>query len=322
MNTAPPGPRVKGFARRGGWSEAPFDAGDLGRIDLDTRLDIGGIRFRNLRTGPGAVAVALKNSVLRASSERLHVYGGRGRGVISIDGSGDEPVLDVKAAVEGVSVQPLLKDTAAMDWIAGTGNVALALAASGRSERALIETLSGKASFTVADGAWSAGTFRTPSARCAAAGWARPRRPGREPSSASSPAASSSTPAWRTTRTCARTTPLARVTGAGTVQLAERQIDYVLRPKLVAGAEGQGGAPQAAGLEIPVKVQGSWDDPHVTTDLSGVVQNPGQAWEAVKEIGKQFKGKKVDEVVKGLLGDEPGQSDKAKQFLNQFFKRQ
>jgi AsmA protein len=118
------------------------------------------------------------------------------------------------------------------------------------------------------------------------------------------------------------TTALARVTGAGTVQLAERQIDYVLRPKLVAGAEGQGGAPQAAGLEIPVKVQGSWDDPHVTTDLGGIVQNPGQAWEAAKEIGKKFKGKKVDEVVKGLLGDEPGQSDKAKQFLNQFLKRQ
>jgi AsmA protein len=322
LNTAPPGPRVKGFARRGGWSEAPFDAGDLGRIDLDTRLDIGGIQFRNLRTGPGAVAVALKNNVLRASSERLDVYGGRGRGVISIDGTGDEPVLEVKAAVEGVSVQPLLKDTAATDWIAGTGNVTLALAARGRSERALVETLSGKASFTVADGAL--------------VGWSLPHtigalRRGRlgSPEKAGSQTEFSELAGSVVidsgvahNQDLRLTTPLARVTGAGTVQLAERRIDYVLRPKLVAAADGQGGAPQTAGLEVPVKVQGSWDDPHITTDLSGVVQNPGQAWEAVKEIGKQFKGKKADEVVKGLLGNEPGQSDKAKQFLNQFLKRQ
>jgi AsmA protein len=320
--SSPPGPRVKGFARRGGWSEAPFDAGDLAHIDLDTRLHIGGLRFRNLRTGPGTLAVTLRDSVLRASSEDLHVYEGRGRGVISVDGRGDEPIVHVNAAVEGVSMQPLLKDTAAMDWLAGTGNVTIAVSGQGRSERALVETLSGKASFTVADGALAGWSLPQ------AIGAVRRGRIGAPEKSASQTEFSELAGSARIDSGVAHnqdlrmTTPLARITGSGTVQLAERQIDYVLRPKIVVSVEGQEGAQPAAGIEVPIRIQGSWDEPHVTADLSGVVRNPGQAWEAVKEVGKQLKGKKVEEVVKGLLGDEPGQSDKAKQLLNQFFKRQ
>jgi AsmA protein len=317
-----PGPRVKGFARRGGWSEASFDPGDLARIDLDARFGLGGLRFRKLHAGSGTLVVALRDSVLHASFQDLHIYGGRGRGVIGIDGRGDEPAIEIKAAIEGVSMRTLLEDLAATDWVSGTGNVALAVSGRGRSERALVETLSGKGSFTVAHGAlagWSLphtlgalrrGRLGTPEKGAA----------GTEFSELAGTVTIESGVAHN--QDLRLLTPLARASGSGTVNLAERQIDYVLRPKLAASAEAQGGSPQTAGLEVPIRIQGSWEEPHVSADLSGVVQNPGQAWEAVKEVGKQLKGKKVEEVVKGILGDEPGQSDKAKQLLNQFLKRQ
>jgi AsmA protein len=318
----PPGPRVKGFARRGGWSEAQFDPGDLARIDLDARLGLGSLRFRNMRADAGTLVVALRQSVLNASFEDFQIYGGRGRAVIGIDGRSDEPVIEIKAKTEGVSMQPLLEDLAATDWVSGTGNVTLAVSGKGRSERALVETLSGKGSFTVANGVL--------------AGWSLPHtigalRRGRLGTPEKGAAGTEFGELAGTVtiesgvahnQDLRLLTPLARVTGTGTVSLAERQIDYVLRPKLASSAEAQNGSQQTAGLEVPIRIQGSWEEPHVTADLSGVVQNPGQAWEAVKGVGKHLKGKKVEEVVKGILGDEPGQSDKAKQLLNQLLKRQ
>jgi AsmA protein len=319
LNAPAPGARVKGFAQRGGWSEEPFEAGDLGRIDLDARLAVGSIRFRKLGTGPGTVSIRHNDSILRASFEDLHVYDGRAGGIIEVDGAGEEPTVKIDVAVTNASVRPLLKDTAAIDWLAGTGNVKLAVSGKGRSERALVETLSGKANFSVANGSigWSLAQA------IGALGQGRIAAPDKaaQESEFSELAGSVTIETGVAHNQDLRmTTPLTRITGAGTVQLADRHIDYVLRPKLVTRAEGQ--AQQVAGLEVPVRIEGPWDDPHVTTDLSGVMQNPGQAWEAVKEIGKQFKGKKVDDVVKGLLGNEPGQSDRAKQLLNQFLKRQ
>ncbi len=68
---------------------------------------------------------------------------------------------------------------------------------------------------------------------------------------------------------------------------------------------------------MPVRVHGSWDNPKYTPDLGGALRDP-KAAEAIKEIGKQFKGKKADEIVDDLLSkDETGKS-KGKKLLEKF----
>jgi AsmA protein len=101
--------------------------------------------------------------------------------------------------------------------------------------------------------------------------------------------------------------PLIRVTGAGAVKLGERTIDYTLKPKIVADARGQGGAIDIGGLEVPLKVQGPWEKPKFAPDLGGVLKDPNKAVDAIKEIGKQFKGKDAKEVLRGLFGGGGGQ---------------
>jgi AsmA protein len=65
---------------------------------------------------------------------------------------------------------------------------------------------------------------------------------------------------------------------------------------------GQGGDENLGGIEIPVHVGGSWDEPKFKPDVAGVLKDPDKAVETIKEIGKQFKGKKADEILKGLFG--------------------
>ena len=55
--------------------------------------------------------------------------------------------------LSGIAAQPLLKDAAGIDWLAGTGNVTLALSGRGASETAIVQSLNGKSDVAVRNGA-------------------------------------------------------------------------------------------------------------------------------------------------------------------------
>ena len=83
------------------------------------------------------------------------------------------------------------------------------------------------------------------------------------------------------------------MTGAGTVDLPMRQVNYRLTPS-VAGL-----------LAVPVDVTGSWDDLSYRPDLAGIAkglaQDPGKALDALKN-GGQGAGSGAGSLLKGLLG--------------------
>ena len=64
----------------------------------------------------------------------------------------------------------------------------------------------------------------------------------------------------------------------------------------------QGGPINLAGIEVPVKIKGSWDQPSISPDLQGIIKDPSKAVDVVREIGKQLGGKKAGDLLKGLLG--------------------
>ena len=98
----------------------------------------------------------------------------------------------------------------------------------------------------------------------------------------------------------------------------------MVRPKLVASLQGQKGKEDMSGLEIPVRITGSWDKPSIQPDLKGILANPEKVVDTVKQLGKKFKGKNANEIANELLGkggsDSSG-SVKAKDLLNNLFKQ-
>src|SRR5919106_1248355 len=65
--------------------------------------------------------------------------------------------------------------------------------------------------------------------------------------------------------------PVLRVNGRGRVDLPARSLTYLIEPKAAATLEGQGGAEQAAGVLVPVIIEGPWNDLKYRPDLSGVI---------------------------------------------------
>jgi AsmA protein len=98
----------------------------------------------------------------------------------------------------------------------------------------------------------------------------------------------------------------------------------------VASLEGQNGNATESGIEVPVRITGSWDRPSYRPDLKGVLSDPGKAVDTIKELGKKYKGKSANEIADDLLGktDDDTTGDKAntkkaaKNLLNKLFGKQ
>ena len=318
----PPGPRVKGFTQRAGWSEEPYDLSLLGLADANAKLSVEQLTYRELKIDSSEMTIALKDRFFKTTLDDVSLYNGRGRGVVTLDARGNDAALATNLALTGIAAGPMLKDTSSVGWLGGTGDVTLVLTGRGANEAALVSTLNGKADVSVRDGAIIGFNL---------AGAMRSLREGNVPEFSVSQSQKTDFSDLTGTFIIAAgiaknddlklASPLLRASGAGTVDLPQRSLDYTLRPKLVASLSGQGGESDLSGLEIPVHITGPWDHPDIAPDIAGALNNP-KAMEAVKEIGKELKGKNAGEVVDDLFGKgENGEPSKAQKLLKKFLGR-
>ena len=103
------------------------------------------------------------------------------------------------------------------------------------------------------------------------------------------------------------TSPLLKVSAAGTVDLTQSTINMLANPEIVAGPEGQGGANDLAGLSVPVRIEGPLDRPTIRPEIKSMFANPEKAGKTINQIGdalqKKFKGKPVGEAIGRFLGN-------------------
>lgn len=313
------GPQVRGYTARSGWSDEPFDVAALRLVDADAKLTVGRLVVRDIQIGRSDVVLALKGGVARTTFERVELYQGNGRGLVTLDATAARPAIGANIVVDGVQANGLLKDAAAIGWLSGTGRMTLALTAAGSSQRQLVSGLNGRVETTFSDGAvsgFNVGKIARGLSQGQLAGLKA--APAEKTDFSELAATFDIVNGLATNQDLRLLSPLLRITGAGKVMLPERQVDYTVRPKLVSEAAGQGGTIDLAGIEVPVRITGSWDDPKFTPDLSKV--DVGQAAKAIEQLGKNLKGKNAGEIVDELLGKDSKEADQAKKLLDKLFR--
>jgi AsmA protein len=294
---------VNGFIPRTGWDDTELNPSWLGRVDADAKLGIGRLLWRDIRLDKTQVTLALKDRVLSAAFDDVPLYNGRARGHLRIDATGEVPAIGVNLALDGISALPLLKDAAGFDWIAGNGRITLAISGQGQSERQIVESLTGTADVAIRNGALVGFNFPKIIHRLARGRLSGVDRAAGEKTEFSELAASFTIEnGVAQNRDLRLVSPLLHAAGAGTINLAARQLDYTIRPKLVADLSGHGGAQGPAGIELPVKITGPWDKPSIAADMAAVVRDPQQVVETVNQLRKQFKGKNAEQALRNLLG--------------------
>lgn len=312
---------VKAVGALNAWDESPIYLRGLRSFDAEARIVATEMIFSQIRTGPAKFVVNLESGVLNARLQKIALYNGHGKGTLQVDSRPRVPEFKARFNVSRVSARPFLKDATDFDWIAGQGNVAIKINSHGRSQREIVSALVGDGRFSFNDGA-IVGVNIPQLLR----GLGRGQMTNLKKSEAMKTDFTLLSGSFTIKRGVAQNRdlklvgPFLRLSGAGIVDLPIKQVDYRVKPKLVASAQGQGGQGTLPGLEIPMIIKGSWDNPKIAPDISGALENPQAAVDTVKNLTKtitknkavketinQLKNSKdVDKLLKGLFGSQGG----------------
>jgi Uncharacterized protein involved in outer membrane biogenesis len=291
-----------------GTTELPMDT--LRSLNVNGTLDVGKLTIFKLHSEDLSLTLGAQNGVVRLNPARARLYEGSYEGSMDFDASGAIPILHLEEQLSSVQAGPLLKDLTGKDRLIGSATVSAKLSGTGITADALRNTLNGNLSFAFADGALNginiAQIIRE--ARAAFKGEPPPPRdaPNKTDFTELKGTATVTNGVVRNDDLEAKS-PLLRVTGSGTVDLAKDQFNYLAQAVIVDTLEGQGGQELAGlkGIPIPIRVEGPLADPSIKPDLAALVREKvEEKIEAeIKKLGDKVEGgEKVEEEIK-KLGD-------------------
>ena len=256
-------------AEPAGWSEDPIDLSALRMAEGQVRVKIGRVRYGDLDIEKGTATLSLAKGVLKAAVAKLQLANGTVDLNATIDGSAAAAAIDYQLDVAGVQARPVLKTFAGTDRLSG----ATTLQASGRTKGAnakqLVSALNGKGGFSFKEGAIHGINIAKTLRNAGSLGFGGSST--EKTDFAELSGSFSITNGVVDNRDFKMLAPLVRVSGAGTVPMPPRTVDYTVEAKLVASLKGQGGGSGLTGLPIPVKITGSWDDPSYGVDWKSVL---------------------------------------------------
>lgn len=289
------------------WSSDRLDVLFLNSFDGDVKLTAGRLIALGHPIEKGIVQVKVDSGLMTASIPSFQLYSGTGSLNVTLNGAQPRAGLKGRVALNKVNIKPLLVNAAGLDWISGNADVVFDVTSAGSSEREIIAGLNGTGKFTVLDGALEGVNIP---------GMVRNLQSGNLLASSGKPSEKTDFSELSATFNIERGIvsnkdllmkgPLLRLSGEGTINLPTEQIDYGLKPKLVSSLDGQGGASDLSGINIPLRVKGPLANPKITPDAKGLLENNPEAIknsvDNVKKVVKDLKKKKISsEEMKGLL---------------------
>jgi AsmA protein len=283
------------------WSTAPIDLRGLNYVDAQIKISAAALNIGEAQFAPAAIDATLDGGVLKANVSNLGAYGGQANGDLIVDASAADPTYTLRCDLAGVRALPLLKSAADFDKLDGKLRAKIAVRSSGANARAILSNLGGTVFANFADGAirglnvarmirsLTSGTL---------SGWPQAKEQSTDLTQLAASFRIENGQA--TTSDLDLVGPLVRVTGTGTVDLADKSLAFRVEPKLVMTTEGQGRAGDPIGLGIPVVIDGPWAEPRIYPDMAGILDHPEDAYARLKAMGKGLFG--TDGALNGLGG--------------------
>ncbi len=286
-----------------GWSDDPLDLSGLRAVDANLRMAASKIQYQKVTIGKSQLSITMKAGHLQANLEKLSLYDGSAIGVLVLDGSSNTPTIATNFKTQDISALPLLRDFAEFDWIEGTAKLTGNLTATGGSQRQLVENLNGTLQVLFEDGAIrgiNIAQMMRGLGTNILSGWSR--SDSQKTDFASLSASYEVTNGVAVNTDLSMLGPLVRLSGGGVVHMPNQTVNYKVEPKLVASLEGQGGAADLAGFNVPIVIKGPWAKPQIYPDIAGILDNPAEALKKLKAIGKIDPGQlglDADQILSG-----------------------
>jgi AsmA protein len=274
-------------------TDTPVDLSALKGINAKGRLQVGALEVRGLKLADVGAQLNAANGRVALAPHSAKLYEGSVSGAVVVDANRNH--VSLKEDLRNVSIGPILRDFAAQDRLEGRGNVSLDVTAAGATVNAMKRSLAGTARVHLRDGAVKG--VNVGEILRAAQGGKGGEEPRRTDFSELSASFVIKNGVARNDDLDARA-PLFRLGGAGDINVAESSLNYLAKASVVATSKGQGGREldRLAGLTIPVRLSGSFDDVKYQVDYRNLA---GQA--AKSQVGEKLE-ERLGTKLKGLLG--------------------
>jgi AsmA protein len=217
--------------------------------------------------------------------------------------------------VKGAQARPLLTAFAGSDRVSGTANIEAEGATRGSSQRDMVASLNGKGSVHFLNGAIHGVNIAATLRKARSLGMGSSTSETQKTDFAELGGTFVIKNGVVDNRDFKMLAPLLRVGGAGLVPMPPRTVDYAVEAKLVGTLKGQGGKDALAGIPIPIRVTGSWDQPKYIVDWDAAIREiasdparlanlPGDLSAKAKALGIALPGSggKTGDILKGITG--------------------
>jgi AsmA protein len=318
---AAPGPSAPPHA-----TVAPPALAPLRRVDANLDLTFAGLTMRRWEAGPSQVALTLKDGRLTAKVDRIALYGGGGTATLTLDATA-VPAMTLSCKLSGVQLEPLLVAAANTDRLEGAADVDLQVSADGDSQQEILSSLSGSGRLDVRNGALQ-GIDLVKLLRSAGDAL-------NNPAAARLPAVTGGSEKTAFSQLSASYTirhgvlssndlslrgSLFAASGQGSINLADRTLDYRLQVKLYSPSKLRIGGVTLSELTVPIVATGPWDNPSYRPDLAAALRDVAKG-RVVRELIQKIPGAKSDKGIGTILQDLPPAAPKAGGVLQQLFGR-
>jgi AsmA protein len=281
--------------------DTPVDLSALKGINAKGRLQVGALEVRGLKLAEVNAQVNAANGRVAVAPHSAKLYEGSISGEVAVDANSNQ--VRLKEQLQNVSIGPILRDFAGQDRLEGRGNVALDVTTAGATVNAMKRALNGTAKVQLRDGAVKGVNLGEILRKARAAlGGSREQAAGESAGGKMQQTDFTELSASFTIKNgiahnedLDAKAPAFRLGGAGDINIPASTLDYLAKATIVATSQGQGGQERdsLAGLTVPVKLTGSFDDLKYQVDVRGMAGQAAksQATEKIKErIGDKLKG--------------------------------
>jgi AsmA protein len=260
-----------------------LDTDTLRSLSLDLEAVADSLRVRGIRLEQVTAALKAQHGVVRITPVTAALYGGKLSAGATINAQSAQPRTDCIIGLDRVDVAGLSRDTLGSEEYKGLLSFNGAVTCQGERLDAMLASMNGKTGMTLADGVFPGvdllGMAKTTHA-------SRGRKDGTVESDKSDTTRFGSITGTGTiadgvirNRDLEIKAPGLRADGQGAVALTTGVIDYLIKVKLVASSEGQGGKASGDlyGVMVPIRVKGTLANPTYRVSISEYVKALGGA---------------------------------------------
>lgn len=277
------------------------DLSALKSLDLSVKLAVKSIKVANLSTQNWLLDLGVKNGIVDFKQLTADLYQGKLLVSAQVDARQTVASYQFDKQVTGVQIQPLLKDAADIDLLAGTANLNMKGRGNSLLPEMLKKNLLVNGHFNITDGALYGVNIpqMIRSAQAKLKGdLSADTKEERKTDFSSLTGTFSLENGVATNPDLSMASPLLRLAGKGNANLMTEALDYRLTASLVNSLKGQGGSEKdaLAGVDIPLAITGTFQKPEYALDTKALLNNQ------LKEETDKAKEKLKDSLLKKLGG--------------------